>query len=519
MSEENKPNVPESARKKMVELKGMGYGTRKIAPRVGYSRKVVSKILREEGLLPPSNQQPKSKLDPFRQTIEDKVKQGLTTSRILREIKELGYQGQRTILAEFASTVRARHAPQSTRIVKRRFETKPGEEMQIDWSPYKLHIAGAQVIVHAFACLLCFCRKLFVYFFKDERQSTLLQGMSMSFEYFDGCAQRVVLDNMSTAVLGRYAVNGKPIWHERFLDFARHYGFQPFACAVRDPDRKGKKEKSFRLLWDDFLKASEFESFDDLNRRARIWLDHTPHTGNQRVHGTTRRVPNDAWLSERDLLIQLPEKRFPFYRQETRSVDQDSTISVRGTTYTVPSALANRTVTVNLYAEHFEVLDRHKRVTFSRRYVPDAQKGTLVIDETHHATRRRRPPVSSGRLDQEFIKRYPTLAPLVSGLQLKMKSLASVHLRALLRLADRYGQEAFLAAATRAQTYRRFDANAVQRILEQEQGEGELPITTPLAGSGPALLGEVEPGSLDTFGYLDTQTTNGHKNNNNEEEE
>ena len=80
------------------------------------------------------------------------------------------------------------------------------------------------------------------------------------------------------------------LWHPRFLDFARHYGFEPFACRPRDPDRKGKKEKSFRLVHDDFIKGTDFESWDELDARRRIWLDETPGVGNLRVPGTTSRV-------------------------------------------------------------------------------------------------------------------------------------------------------------------------------------------------------------------------------------
>jgi transposase len=126
--------------------------------------------------------------------------------------------------------------------------------MQIDWSPYLLPVGSRTQKVHALGCLLCHSRKLFVHCFADERQPTLLEGLAMAFEYFQGAAHRVVLDNMATAVLGRYQPDGEILWHPRFADFARHYGFTPFACKPRDPNRKGKKEKSFRLLWDDFLR-------------------------------------------------------------------------------------------------------------------------------------------------------------------------------------------------------------------------------------------------------------------------
>jgi transposase len=507
--------VSKETRDEIIDLKKKGYGTRRIVPRVGLSRKVVRRILTEEGLLEAAGQQPEqSKLAPFKDAIEEKVEVGLTSSRIFREVKELGYQGKRTILADLARSIRARKAPQPNKKVKRRFETRPGREMQIDWSPYWVPIAGVVVLVHALGCLLCASRKLFLYFFRDERQSTLLEGLAMAFEYFDGCALRLVLDNMSTAVLARYgAADGQPIWHDRFLDFARHYGFGAFACHVRDPDRKGKKEKSFRLVWDDFLKASEFDSWQDLNARARIWLDHTPEAANCRVHGTTGRVPNEAWLAEKDLLIQLPHKRFPVYQQDVRPVDNDSTIAVRGRRYTVPSVLAGTAVSVHLFAEHFEVLDRYGRLALSRTYASEDDERKLIIDKTHYETLPRRPrlPGGSQRLDQAFIDRYPSLAPLASGLQVKMKSLAPVHFRALLRLADRYDHDDFVAAATKAQDFKRFDANAVERILERDHGPGEHDTTPLIGGLGPLIIGDVDQGDLDAYAHLDSLNDQGEQ--------
>ena len=498
------------------------YGSRGIARRVGYSRKIVRRVLNEQGCLPPPPEQTAkvSKLDPFRQTIEEKVGKELTVSRILREIREQGYTGGRSILAEYVRTVRSKLALRPHKTVKRRFETRPGEEMQIDWSPFRVLIGGAFTIVHVLGCLLCASRKLWVYAYLNERQPTLLEGLASAFEYFWGCCLRLVLDNMATAVLAHYGPDGKPIWHPRFLDFARHYGFEPFACAVRDPDRKGKKEKSFRLVWDDFLKGSEFDSLDDLNRRLKIWLDETPDAANQRVHGTTRLVPNQQWLSERQFLIQLPDKRFPVYEQSVRVVDQDATLSIGGTRYTVPSSVAGRSVAVRLFAEHFEVLDVHHHVVFSRRYAPLADKGKLIIDPSHYATDTRRQRTPGGhRLDEAFLQRFPTLAPFVSGLQLRMNRLTPIHIRALLRLAESYGEQALVAAVTRAQEYRRFDARAVEHILERHYPLLDNTPLAPLGGVGPIVLGEVEPGSLDDYSQLDSKPTSAEAQHNDDSEE
>jgi len=496
--------VSEETRDQIRELQPF-YGARKIGPRVGLSRKVVRRVLDEMGLSPmPDRTSDTSKLDPFQDAIQARVEEDLTATRILREVRAMGYDGGRTILADLVHTLKTQRGLAPSRKVRRRFETGPGRELQIDWSPMNVRIAGKLVMVHVLGCLLCASRMLFLRLFRNERQSTLLEGLASAFEYFGGVAALLVLDNMSTAVLGRIGPDREPLWHPRFLDFIRYYGFDAFACKVRDPDRKGKKEKSFRLVYADFLKGTDFASWEDMEARCPVWLDQTPEAGNLRVHGTTRRVVREAYLEEKPFLIQLPEKRFAVHEDGVRLVDADSTLSMFGTKYTVPSGLANHSVAVRIYAEHFEVLDREGRIAFSRTYVSDEDKGKIQIDKTHYAALPRRPHLPGGeRLDEALVQRFPSLAALVQGLQLRFKALAPIHLRALIRAADQYGQEAFLAAALRAQQYRRFDALAVERILAHDHPLPEHDSPALLTGTGPVVLGEVEPGSLDRYAGLD----------------
>jgi hypothetical protein len=382
--------------------------------------------------------------------------------------------------------------------------------MQVDWSPFRVIIASQLVVVHVLTVILCHCRKLFVGYFRDEREHTLLEGLARAFEYFEGCALQLVLDNMATAVLGRIGPDKKPIWHPRFWDFVTHYGIKSVACRPRHPNRKGKIEKPYRLVYDDFLKEAKFRSWEHLMAEGAHWLDHKPDTSNLRSHGTTGEVPNEAYLAERDLLIRLPHERFPVYEDSVRSVDDDSTLSINQRKYTVPSHLANRSVPVRLFAHHFEVLDREGRVAFSRAYVGPEEKRRLLLDSTHYAGLPRRPleTTTRQRLDEAFLMRFPVLAPLVDGLKLRMKTLAPIHLRSLLRLAAKYGQDAFMAAAMRAQEFRRFDAAAVQRILERAYPEPPDDPIIPLTGAGvaAAAVGEVDAGCLDNFSHLDSDS-------------
>jgi len=428
------------------------------------------------------------------------VAQGFTTTRILREIRELGYSGGRSILNELTARLRPETPRKS---VKRRFETRPGEELQIDWSVYTVPIAGRPTRVHALVCVLAYSRRVHVRFYRNERQTTLFEGLVHAWNAFEGATQRAVVDNMATAVLGRVGPRRRVLWHPRLLELARHYGTGFYACRVRHPNRKGKDERVIFYLEVDFVRGSSFASFEELNRRVQQWCD---EVANLRVHGTTGRVPMEAWREERPFLIRLPETRFAVHEDVIREVGPAATLSIAGTPYTVPAPLANRTVPVRMYAEHFEVLDGKGEVAFSRRYVEDALKGRLQIDPAHYSgLPRAHGHDSAVRLDELFRRRFPVLEPFLEGLVLRMKTLAPVHLSALLRLAATYGDERFLLAASRALQFRRFSAEAVRRILERNHPEVGEPDLRPLALDARALaLGEdIEAGSLESYRGLE----------------
>ena len=505
---------------RILELSRQGSSQREISQRTGIGRRIVRRILTlaaqpglsaEEAEVQASaivataalvaNEQA-SKLDPFREAIKERVEKELTTTRILREIRALGYTGGRSILGDYVRTLR----PQARlkKRVFRRFETPPADELQFDWSTYTVPLGGQNRRVQAFSAVLCWSRKMHVRFYRDQRQGTLIQALAAALEEFGGVPRRVVFDGMTTAALCRVGADGKPVWNPRFKAFADHYGFDPFLCRPADPDRKGKDERPFWYLEEDFVRGSQWESLEHLNQEVRRWLD---EVANVRVHRTTRRVPDQAWREEQPLLLAIPETRHPTYDEETRGVSPDSVISVKGTAYTVPASLAHLTVVVRLHAEHFEVLDpRTGQVALSREYVPEAEKGRLVIDPTHYASLPRRSSLGRARLEARLLERFPSLASLVDGLRLRFNSLAHVHLSRLTRLADRYGEEAFLRAATSIQELRRFDSLDVQRLLEREHPLPPEHDPVPPVGAAAralAVLGDVDPGSLEDYAALD----------------
>lgn len=116
------------------------------------------------------------------------------------------------------------------------------------------------------------------------------------------------------------------------------------------PQGRGKIERFFRTVREMFLRPLDeksIKSIEDLNARFHTWLEseyhRSPHRG---LDGST---PLEAWLAKAKHIITVDptvDLDDIFFHQITRKVHKDSTITVNGTLYEVPSILIGRTVKV-----------------------------------------------------------------------------------------------------------------------------------------------------------------------------
>jgi transposase len=120
-----------------------------------------------------------------------------------------------------------------------RFETPPGQQLQIDFGTTTVRIGGEPVVVRLFVATLGFSRRAFVAAFDHERQSAWLEGLERAFRYFGGVPEEVLVDNARTLVDDHDRTTRVVVFNARFLAFARYWGFQPRACA---PYRARTKE-------------------------------------------------------------------------------------------------------------------------------------------------------------------------------------------------------------------------------------------------------------------------------------
>src|SRR5262249_47345469 len=81
-----------------------------------------------------------------------------------------------------------------------RFETPPGNQLQMDFGATTASVGGERVRLHLFVATLGYSRRPFVRAFRHERQSAWFDGMEGAFERFGGVPQEVLLDNARALV-------------------------------------------------------------------------------------------------------------------------------------------------------------------------------------------------------------------------------------------------------------------------------------------------------------------------------
>jgi hypothetical protein len=169
--------------------------------------------------------------------------------------------------------------------------------------------------------------------------------------------REILYDRMKTAVTGE-GEDGHIVYNRALVALAAHYGFLPRACRPYRAKTKGKVERPFRYIREDFFLARSFQDLADLNAQLRHWLD---TVANVRVHGTTQRIVAEAFAAEKPALQPLPEQPHRAVLRLERRVTHEGLVSVGGNLYSVPDR-TRRVVEVHQLADEIHIFDAGRLV-------------------------------------------------------------------------------------------------------------------------------------------------------------
>lgn len=296
----------------------------------------------------------------------------------------MGYEGGYTAVTDFLREVR----PAAPRPFERRFETPPGRQAQMDFAEFAVEFADEPGVVRKvwlFTMILGHSRWLWGRYVASQNLQSVMRCHIAAFEAIGGVPEEILYDRMKTAVIGEDEV-GVVSYNASLVALLNHYGVVPRACRPYRAKTKGKIERPYRYIRQDFFLARAFRNLDDLNAQFDTWRT---EVANPRVHATTRRVVEDAFAEELPHLKPSPAIPYEAVLTIERRVSKDGMVSVGGNLYSVPDTARKRLLEVQHHATEVRIFEDG---TLIARHPVLEGKGLRRVDPAHRKAPPVRPP-------------------------------------------------------------------------------------------------------------------------------
>lgn len=322
-------------------------------------------------------------------------------------VSEHDYPGSRRSVQRYYR----KHFPKPRKRARRRVETPPGAQAQVDWDEYKrIWVGGRPVRGYRFHMKLSHSRMPATVWSARKDQLSWLAVHNEAFRRLEGVPATLRVDNVKTAV-----AKGAGPWGEltpSYRRYARALRFHIDACLPRAPQHKGKVER-------DIL---DHQNFGDVRRRHwDSWQQLQEHADNmdrqlaeRRICPATGTTVIEAWRQERFFLSAVPLLPEPFDLVATRRVQPDCTVGFESRRYSVPFELLDRQVEVRGCAGVVQVVFDGGVVAEHPRHTPER----ILIDPAHYqgkASSEVLPPTPLGRMGrrlQEIAAMSPAQRPV-----------------------------------------------------------------------------------------------------------
>ena len=410
---------------------------------------------------------PRPRVDGFAVKIEEWVDR--SRGRIRADVAHqrllaMGYRGsERTTRRAVAAAKRRWRAERGRRT--RPWVTEPGLWMQWDYGDGPT-VGGRSTVL--FCAWLAWSRFRVIVALWDRTMPSVVMALDRALRCFGGAPTYALTDNERTVSVDH--VCGMAVRNPQIVSVGRHYGLTVATCVPADPESKGGSEATVRVARADLVPTAhnlrgEYEDFAQLEYACIELCDRV----NAREHRITRRAPAVMLAEERARLHPLPALAHTVCFGQTRKVSWQSTISVGGALYSVPSALIDERVWARADGEelvivHADSPDGPREVARHQLTTP----GRPSIHDEHYPPRppgalKRRP--KAGTLDEQaFLQIGPgaaewlTQAAAAGAVRLRRKVAEAV---ALAKLHSAGDVDAALAAAAAAGRFADGDLAAI----------------------------------------------------------
>ncbi len=449
--------------KHLKEQKGLTAS--QISEELTLDTRTVAKWLGEERFRPRESTPRSCKLDPFKDDIVRMLeKHPYTAVQIFQHLQEQNYDGSYSMVKKYVRKVRPRRAPAFLTLA-----FAPGECAQVDWGSYgSVNVGSTRRKLSFFVMVLCYSRMMYVEFTVSQTMEHFLYCHQNAFKFFGGVPEKIMVDNLKSAVLKRF-IGQAPLFNPRYFDFANHSGFKIKACNIRKGNEKGRVENGVGYVKKNFLNGLDIPYFSAIHPAANRWMG---SIANVRIHGVTKEKPTKLFPRERDSLKALSPNSFDIGSVSQVRASSQFRVILDTNRYSVPAEYARTQLTLKAYPDRLCVYTGDKLIArHDRNY--DRNKDFEDPDHPKELLTQRR-----NARDQKIYMRFLTFSHKAQEYyrQLEIRRMnPKHHVQKIVALSETYGSEAVAKAMEEAFTFQAFSCEYITNILEQRS----RPITEP----------------------------------------
>lgn len=294
---------------------------------------------------PPERKKRPSKLDPYREIIQDKIKDQCSAYSIFKFIEHKGFGGSYSLVKTYCRQIKQAKVHKATV----RVEHSPGLSAQVDWKEDMRLISNQGEIFefNIFLYVLPYSKKKYVTLTFDRKQDTLFECLDDAFYQTGGVPKEIWFDNMKIVVDHSRSQFSKPHFNKRFYAFSKDAGFTPIACRPFRPQTKGCVEALARTV--DRLRVYNHEFYD------AVELCHLVNNLcvelNNEVSQSTDQTPDERWQTNEKEHLHPYQKNLlnPYFEDFIRrKVTKEAMVIFRKCRYSVAPRYIGKEVEIEL---------------------------------------------------------------------------------------------------------------------------------------------------------------------------
>lgn len=275
--------------------------------------------------------------------------------------------------------------------------TEPGHWLQWDYGDGPV-VGGLSTVL--FCAWLAWSRFRVIIPLADRSWPSVVAALDQTFRIIGGAPTYLLTDNEKTVTDCHIA--GIPVRNRGAVDLSRYYGVTIATCVPYDPESKGGSERTVGIAKADLV-PTDYNLLEDYRdfRELVAACDAVADSCNHRVHAVTRQIPAEALEVERGYLHRVPDSPYSVAFGESRSVGWSSTVSFRGSRYSVPDTFADSLVWVRVHDGEVIIVAgvgsaaaevaRHRLLGAGQASIDDTHYRDRPVDPLHRQPKAKKP--------------------------------------------------------------------------------------------------------------------------------